>query len=166
MAMRDLISRNRSSTPALRTGELQPFFALHREMNRLFDDLWRDVGGVGIGRPDYGFGSAASWPNVDVAETDKEIKVQAELPGLEEKDVELLLNDGVLTIRGEKKSEIEDKERQLSERFYGRFERQIPLDAEVQQDKVVASFAKGVLTVTLPKAPTAQTQAKRIPINK
>jgi HSP20 family protein len=105
-----------------------------------------------------------SWPSVEVNETDKEVKVVAELPGLEEKDVAVELANGVLTISGEKKSETEDKERRFSERFYGRFERHIPID-DVDQDKVAASFNKGVLTVTLPKSPTAQQKEKRIPVN-
>jgi HSP20 family protein len=90
--------------------------------------------------------------------------VIAELPGLEQKDVEVELANDVLTISGEKKSETEDKERLFSERYYGRFERRIPVD-DVDQDKVAASFNNGVLTVTLPKSPTAQQKVKRIAIN-
>jgi HSP20 family protein len=92
----------------------------------------------------------AGWPQVEVVESDKDIRVSAELPGLGDKDVEVLMHDGVLTIRGEKKSEIEDKERAFSERYYGRFERRIPLSREIEEDKVDASFRNGVLTVTLP----------------
>ena len=90
--------------------------------------------------------------------------VTAELPGMEEKDVDLLLEDGVLTLKGEKRAETEDKDRQFSERYYGRFERRSPLDAEVQADKVEARFKNGVLTVTLPKDPEAQPKARRIAI--
>ena len=79
------------------------------------------------------------WPSVEVNETDNEVKVVAELPGLQEKDVNVELRDGLLTISGEKKSETEDKERRFSERYYGRFERSIPID-DVDQDKVGASF--------------------------
>ena len=104
------------------------------------------------------------WPSVEFNETDKEVKVIAELPGIEQKDVEVEIADGVLTISGEKKSETEDKERRFSERYYGRFERRIPVD-DVEQDKVAASFKNGILTVTLPKSPTAQRKVKRIAIN-
>jgi HSP20 family protein len=104
------------------------------------------------------------WPSVEVSETEKEVKVIAELPGLEEKDVNVELRDGMLTISGEKKSETEDKERRFSERYYGRFERSVPVD-DVDQDNVGASFKNGVLTVTLPKLPTAQQKVKRIAIN-
>jgi HSP20 family protein len=106
-----------------------------------------------------------AWPSVEVTETDKDMRVAAELPGLEGKDVEVLMEDGALTIRGEKKSEVDDKERQFSERYYGRFERRIPLGFEVEAEKVGADFKNGVLTVTLPKSAKAQAAAKRIAIN-
>jgi len=99
-----------------------------------------------------------------VSETDKDIKVAAELPGLDEKDVEVELANGTLAIRGEKRTETEDKERRFSERFYGHFERRIPVD-DVEQDKVSASFKNGVLSITLPKSKTAQQKVKRIAIN-
>jgi len=162
MNMRSLIpwGRNGNQTPNLFADEqTSPFLALHREVNRLFDDAFR-----GFDTPAL-FGRLPSWPHLEISETEKELHVAAELPGLEEKDVEVLLADGVLTIRGEKKSETEDKERQFSERFYGRFERQIPLGAEVEADKVEASFKNGVLSVTLPKSEAAETKAKRIALN-
>lgn len=84
------------------------------------------------------------WPSVEVSETGKEVKVIAELPGLQEKDVLVELKDGLLTVSGEKKSETEDKERRFSERYYGRFERSIPID-DVDQDKVGASFRMAFL---------------------
>lgn len=86
------------------------------------------------------------------------------MPGLEQKDIEVELANGVLAIRGEKKTETEDNDRLFSERTYGRFERRIPVD-EVERDKVNASFKNGVLTVTLPKSPSAQEKARRIAIN-
>jgi len=102
---------------------------------------------------------------VEMAETNKEIRVTAELPGLEETDVEVTLDDGVLVLRGEKRSESEDKDRQFSERFYGQFERRIPVGTEVEQDKVEARFKNGVLTITMPKTERAQGKTKRIAIN-
>jgi len=91
--------------------------------------------------------------------------VTAELPGLEEKDVEIQVDDDVLTISGEKRSEIDDKDRRYSERYYGRFERRIALPAEVDEDRANASFRNGVLTVTLPKTERARQNVKRIPIS-
>ena len=104
------------------------------------------------------------WPNIEVSETDKDVKVVAELPGLEEKDVEIELADGLRSIKGEKKTEIQDKDRLFSERYYGRFERRIPVD-DVDEEKVSAAFKNGVLTLTMPKAPQAQSKVKRIAIN-
>ena len=163
MSMRDLIPWGRSpqTTPSRYREEGDPFMTLHREMNRLFDDVFRsfDVAPLGMGR-------MSAWPSVEVAETDKDIRIAAELPGMDEKDVEVLMGDGVLTIRGEKKSEVEDKERSFTERSYGRFERRIPLAWDVEEDKIEASFKNGVLTVTMPKSAQSTQHVKRIAINK
>ena len=168
MNVRDLIpwSRAENKTPAL-YHDTDPFMTLHREVNRLFDDVFRSFDQFGMGR----FPSLAAsrgnwgWPNVEVSESEKEIRVTAELPGLDEKDVEVTLDDDVLILRGEKRSESEDKDRQFSERFYGHFERRIPLGTEVQEDKVEARFKNGVLTITMPKTERAQSKTKRIAIN-
>ncbi|WP_407150544.1 Hsp20/alpha crystallin family protein [Bradyrhizobium sp. ORS 86] len=162
MAMTDLIPWGRGrNVPAQRGGDVNPFLALHREMNRLFDDVFR-----GFDHAPFGefLERSMGWPNIEVSETDKDIKVAADLPGLEEKDVEVELANGLLSIKGEKKTETEDKDRRFSERYYGRFERRIPID-NVDQDKVSAAFKNGVLTVTMPKLPEAQSKVKRIAIN-
>jgi HSP20 family protein len=168
MSVRDLIPWGRNNGNQLpsvyREDDRDPFLSLHREVNRLFDDVFRGFDGrlPALGRFSLGGGG---WPSVEVSDGEKEIRVTAEVPGLEEKDVEVLLEDGVLSLKGEKRSETEDKDRQFSERFYGRFERRIPLGYEVEEDKVSADFKNGVLTVTLPKTEKAQTKAKRIAIN-
>ena len=105
-----------------------------------------------------------TWPRVEFSENDKEIQVTAEVPGLEEQDIEVVLVDGILTLRGEKKSETEDKDRQFSERYYGRFEPRIGLGRAVDENKVAAAFKNGLLTITLPKTEKAQAKAKRIAI--
>jgi HSP20 family protein len=160
MAVRDLIPRARARMPVLRSESTNPFAAFHEEMNRLFDDFWREFDGVGTSlMPSSGF------PRVEVIETERDVKIEAELPGLEEKDIDVTLHNGVLTIRGERQSETEDKHRRVSERYYGQFERRIALPAEVEADKVTASFQKGVLTVTLPKTARELQDVKRIRIN-
>ena len=159
MSVRDLIPRMRSRLPVVSRESANPLMAFHQEMNRLFDDFWRDFDGN-----DSSLTRSFGFPHVEVSETDRELKVEAELPGMDEKDLEVLLDNGVLTLRGEKKSETEDKNRRVSERYYGRFERQIPLPVEVQEDKVNASFKKGVLTVTLVKSDEAARRIKKIPI--
>jgi HSP20 family protein len=163
MNVRDLVpwSRgDRDRSPATRSESLNPVMNWHREMNRLFDDVFR-----GFEDSSRLFGGRGGWPSLDVEETDKEYRVTAELPGLEERDVEVLLQDGLLTIRGEKKTESENRNRTYSERFYGRFERQISLDRDVDGNAVSASFKNGVLTVTVPKSAQAVERTKRIPIN-
>lgn len=164
MAMKDLIPWNNRSREITtqRDNDIHPFLALHREMNRMFDDVFRgfDMAPFGGFRAGEGLG----WPNIDVAETENEIRVTAELPGLEEKDVRLEIANGTLLISGEKKSATEDKDRRFSERYYGRFERRIPLD-DVEEDKASASFKNGVLTVTAPKSREAKANVRRIAIN-
>jgi HSP20 family protein len=164
MNMRDLIpwGRSQQTTPSRFRDEGDPFMTLHREMNRLFDDVFRGFDMAPFG----GMSRMASWPHVEVVDNDKDVRISAELPGLEDKDVEVLMGDGILTIRGEKKSEIEDKERAFSERTYGRFERRIPLAWEVEEDKIEASFKNGVLTVTLPKSAESRSEVKRIAVNR
>jgi HSP20 family protein len=164
MAMRDLVPWSRGGSVPARRSEDNPFMTLHREMNRLFDDVFRGFDLAPFGSERVFDRLTRDWPSLEVSETDKEIKVSAELPGLEDKDVKVELANGVLAISGEKKTETEDKDRLFSERYYGRFERRIPVE-DVEEDKISASFKNGVLTVTLPKAPQAQSKVKRIAVN-
>ncbi len=164
MALKDLIPWNRQETRLpVRAGDAgdHPLFSLHREVNRLFDDVFR-----GFGLPAFnGTLRGLDWPHVEFSETDKEVRVTAELPGLDEKDVEISIDDNVLAIRGEKKSETSDSERGYSERSYGRFERHIALPRGVEQDKGNARFKNGVLTITLPKSAASIESRRTIPIN-
>jgi HSP20 family protein len=164
MTMRDLIPWNRNRDVSVRRGEeASPFVTLHREMNRLFDDVLRGFDLAPFGSDRF-VDRTISWPNIEVGETDKEVKVTAELPGLDDKDVQVELANGVLSIKGEKKTEIEDKDRLFSERYYGHFERRIPVE-DVDEDKVSAAFKNGVLTVTMPKVAQARSKVKHIAIN-
>ena len=136
----------------------QPFLSLQREIDRLFEDFTR-------GFPSFSAGNGGKlMPSTDVTETDKEIEITAELPGLEEKDVQINLSDNLLTIRGEKNAEKEEKDKnyRLVERSYGSFERSIALPEGVKSEGIKATIAKGVLTVKVPKP--AQTQAKKIEV--
>src|SRR6266446_9209186 len=145
MAFRDLIPwNNQGRNIVQQSAYVHPFLALHREMNRMFDDVFRgfDLAPFGSIRAFDGIG----WPQIDIDETDKEVRITAELPGLDEKDVSLEIANGVLSISGEKKTESEDKARRFSERYYGRFERRIPLQ-HIEEDKASAAFRNGVLTV-------------------
>ena len=163
MNVRDLVPRPRANDrdrnlPAAQEASASPLFTLHREMNRLFDDVFRSFETPSL------WGSRAAWPQLEVQDADSEYRVTAELPGLEEKDVEVLFEDGVLILRGEKRAEIEDRSRAFSKRVYGRFERRLAL-GDIDEDRIQARFRNGVLTVTAPRSEQSQSRVKRIPIN-
>jgi len=162
MSVTDLIPRKRNRdiaiarSPALAAESRDPFINLHREVNRLFDSMWSSFNFTG------NF-TSPSWPDIDLIEGSGEYTLTAELPGVEDKDIEILIADGRLTLRGEKKCEYHEGQRQLGERYYGRFERRMPLPEGIDEDKVKASYRNGVLTVTLPKSLEAQV-VRRIPL--
>jgi HSP20 family protein len=149
---------NRNSSPA------NLFFSLQQEIDRLLDDF-----GHGFPRLGSFAGTSPSQasdlvPRMDILETDGAIELSAELPGMQEKDVEVTLSDNVLTIRGEKKNEKDEtkKDYRLIERPYGSFARRLELPAGIDATKIEARFSNGVLTVTVPKA--APTIAKKIEV--
>jgi len=134
-----------------------PFSALQQEIDRLFEGFSRGFAGF----PSLpSFPSRELWPSMDVSETDKEIEITTELPGLEEKDIQLNVSDNVLTVRGEKKNEREEtkKDYHLVERSYGSFTRSVQLPDGVNADGIKAVMSKGVLKVTVPKPAPAQTK--------
>ena len=143
-----------------------PLSLLHSEVDRLFDDFMSDFGPwrSRLTRPF----DTEQMPSVDVSESDKEVEVKADLPGMDEKDIEVSLSNGVLTIKGERKAEKEDKDEKKSfhriERSYGLYRRSISLPCEIDENKVKASFSKGVLTVTMPKTAEAKSKVKKIAI--
>jgi HSP20 family protein len=149
MNLRSLIPIGRGRDVARRTST-DPFTALQREIDRLFDDFGRGWSAFG--------GTAELTPSIDVTETDKEIEITAELPGLQEKDVQVQVADDILTIKGEKKAEKEEKDKnyRMFERSYGSFSRTLELPAGVDPDKIQASISNGVLKVTVPKPAPAQ----------
>ena len=158
MNVTDLIpwSRNR---PSMMVRDFQdPFQVLHRDMNRLLDDFWSGFDGLPARR-----GAFSSWPAVEIDDHGDELRVTVELAGLEQKDVESFLDGDTLVIKGEKRQEREDA--LINERFYGRFERRIPLPVEIQADSVQAHFEKGLLTITLPKSAEAEKKIKHIDIH-
>lgn len=132
--------------------DFHPLTSLQREVERLFEDFGRGFPGFAHARE--------LMPAMDVVETDKAIEISAELPGLEEKDVQIDVADNVLTIRGEKKAEKEEKDKnyRLIERSYGAFSRTLELPAGVKADEIKAIIAKGVLKVVVPRPAPAQTK--------
>lgn len=148
---------------ALFGGGPDPLFSLHREMNRLFDEV------MGGGLPMPGERGTRQILNaqVNVSEGENEIRVEAELPGVSEQDVDVSLDDDVLTIRGEKKFERKDDKENYHfvERSYGTFQRSLRLPFAVDPEQVRASFENGVLTVTLPKSARAE-RTRRIQVGR
>lgn len=139
---------------------------LQRRMNRMFDDFFGDFGGGLYPLRALSRSADEFAPRMDVSETDKEITITAEMAGIDEPDVDVTLQDDVLRIHGEKKIERDEKNERfcLTERSCGTFSRSIVLPTEVQQDKIDASFKKGVLTIRLPKVPVEESKAKKIEI--
>jgi HSP20 family protein len=143
------------------------------EMDRLFD---RFAGGWGMpslrrmwdDEPTVRYESAFSIPSpaVDISEDDAAYKVTAELPGMNEKDIEVAVSGDTLTLKGEKRQEKEQKDKSfyLSERSYGSFQRSFCVPDGVDRDKIAADFSKGVLTVTMPKTAKAVEQQKKIEV--
>jgi HSP20 family protein len=174
-AVTKLPIRTEGQKPEPSAGEWRPLANLRREIDRLFDDFGWGVARRPAGRTlfdvepfwrgELSFGRA---PAVDIAEKDKEYEITAELPGLDESNVEVKFADGLLTIKGEKREEKEEKKKDfyLSERRFGSFQRSFQVPEGVDADKIVASFKDGVLTVTLPKSPDAQKKEKKIAIKK
>lgn len=162
MSIRNLISRpfSRESVP-VRKEEDNPFLMLQREMNSLFENFFRDFESL----PFYQ-GTGAFSPKVDVIETEKDIKINAELPGMDEKDIDVSIHKDAVTIKGEKKLEKEDKGKDYyrMERSYGAFTRTIPLHVDVNTDKAEAKFSKGLLTIIIPKTEKAIKEVKKITI--
>lgn len=157
MNLKSLIPVGRDRGVARRES-MNPFTALQREIDHLFNDftqVW----------PAFGSSNVADLtPSMDVVETDKEIEITAELPGLKEKDVQVNIADNVLTIRGEKKSEKEEKDKnyRLYERSYGSFSRTLELPAGIDPDAIKATLSNGVLKVTVQKA--APSQVKKVEV--
>jgi HSP20 family protein len=161
---------SRPKTPAPQAS--RPLESLRREVDRLFEDFgssfWRaplrstlDV--EPFWRRDW---SLATTPAVDIVEKDNAFEITADLPGMDEKNIEVNVTNGTLTIKGEKKDEKEEKKKDyfLQERYVGSFQRSFRVPDGVDADKIDARFTKGVLTVTLPKTAEAQKPVKKIAI--
>jgi HSP20 family protein len=152
-----------------------PLAVLRNEMDRLFDSFWRMTGAGGVlprlepePQPLWRFESSfgLTVPNIDLVEREKEFLIKAELPGMDASNVELAVSGDVLTIKGEKKDEREEKGENfhLSERRFGSFRRSLQLHPGIDPARIEASFDKGVLTVTLPKSAQAAAQQRKIAI--
>jgi len=156
MALPELLRPSRALRRREREGFVRPF----DEMRRMMENLWM-APFEELGRWGDGF-----IPKVDIKDEDKEIIVSAELPGMDQKDIDVTVTNDSIRISGEKKHEREEEEKDFyrHERFCGSFDRVIDLPAEVEEDKAEAEFSKGVLTIRLPKSEEAQAKHKKIKI--
>ena len=154
-----------AGTPAPRYRD--PFSEMRSEMDRVFDAF--------LGRRPLGLSTlpqAATQvslaPDIDIRENEKEVVLEAELPGIDEKDVTVAVKDGVLSLKGEKKYERDEKKDtyHLTERSYGSFERMFQLPEGIDEDNIKASFEKGVLRISAPKRPGTNPVEKKIAIQK
>lgn len=161
MDLNDLVPFRHRRREAPGSGALSPFERMHEEMDRIFDDFLPQItGGQEAGH------RAGVLASVDLSETDDALELTADLPGMEEKDIDITLREGALMIRGERNHESEEKKKNYyrTERAYGAFTRTIPLPCQVDDDRVEAKFRKGVLTVHLPKSQSAKEQQRKIAI--
>lgn len=160
-------NRGGQQTPArIEPYSSDPFFRLQHEMNRLFDDAFSGFGFPSVFRGEL---NDARTPRIDVHEADHAVEIEAELPGVEEKDLDVQVSDNLLTIRGEKKFERKDEKEgqyKVMERSYGSFSRSMTLPFSVDPSAVEATFRNGVLKLTLPKPAEARSEARRITIKR
>jgi HSP20 family protein len=166
MRVTDLIpwKHGRGSQPAPRT-EQDPVTMLQQDVNRAVGDFLRMFNTPFAGWPGA-LAASQTGMQVDVSETDKEVKIAAELPGIDEKDIDVRVTDDMVAIRGEKKADREAKDRGyvLRERSFGVVERAVPLPDGVDANAAKATFKSGVVTITIPKTKRAQSEAKRISV--
>lgn len=166
------MARNQQQPVPYRGGDLprgyDSFTSLHREIDRLFDDVSRSFGFPSIsGRSQGGQqGEMMMQPDIDVSENEKEFKICADLPGVSEEDVDVRMDDHVLTIKAERRQERnEEKENyHLIERSHGMFQRSLGLPSNIQADQVHAQFKDGVLEICIPKSQEAEQRSRRIQI--
>jgi HSP20 family protein len=169
MATKSLIPFLGARTASLSRSPRDPLQAFRSEMDRLFEDFF-----TGFGTSDLalmrsgGMPAAVVAPQIDVSETDNDIQIKADVPGLDENDIEIFVVDDVLTMRGEKKAEREEKQRgwRLVERSGGAFSRVLRLPFAVDAAQVDASFKNGVLTITIPKPKETQDKRHKITVKK
>ncbi len=165
--------KDAAKTPARSGGH--PFESIRREFDRLFEDLDRNAWlapfslfGGSVSKPTNGEPAWMATPVVDVVERDDAYEITAEMPGMDEKNIEVSLANGGISIRGEKREDTTDEsaDHYVRERRFGSFERSFALPDDVNADSIKANYANGVLRVTLPKNPNAQPAKRRIEVKK
>lgn len=153
-----LFGNDKADTPA--------FHSLHKEIDRVFDEFKGLVPRFESGRLTDFNGQIV--PRLDVSETDKAVEITAELPGVGEDDIDISVSSNILTLKGEKSAQKEEKEKDFHvvERSYGKFARTIPLSFDINPDDVDAKFADGVLAITVTKPPEIASKTRKIAISR
>lgn len=166
MSFTDLMPWSKKQTAEVKPeAQEHPIASFHRDINKVFDNFFSDFSFPSLRNTEELWNTSFS-PKVNVSENEKEINVEAELPGMEEKDVNVTLNNNSLVIKGERKSKKEDKSDNyhLVESSYGSFCRTIPIPEGIDRDKIEAVYKNGVMKVTIPKTEEAKKKVKKIPI--
>ncbi len=160
---KNLPIRREDSSPV----ESSAFFPLQRDVNRVFDDFFRTFE-TGLLSPFGEISESMFHPRLEVKENPDDLRISVELPGIDEKDIDLSITNDALTISGEKREEKEENTQGYyrMERTYGSFHRRVPIPCQIDKDKVEATFKKGVLNIVLPKTDEAKQQIKKISIKK
>ncbi|AQT67280.1 Spore protein SP21 [Anaerohalosphaera lusitana] len=166
MTLYELMPRRKRGGSQVASGQADPFYALQKRTNDLFRDFFSDFGFEPM--TEAGRWAKEFTPSINVSETDKAYKISAELPGMDENDIDVSIEGDSLLIKGEKKAEDQEEGENWfrSERSFGQFQRAIGLPVDVDEDKIEAEFKKGVLNVVLPKTEEARTKSKKISIKK
>lgn len=165
MALRDLIIRNLNGNKSSYINSISPQSFFDNDVDRLFDTLWNNFDVIPSrvlkGKPNVSFS-----PDINISEDDKSIEVKAELPGIDEKDINVTLDKGLLTIEGVKNNETTDKNKDFHrvECSYGKFSRTIRVSEEVEVENIKAGFKNGVLKVSLPKTQPSKSDVRKIEI--
>lgn len=169
--MKSLIpwKKHHANELAVGRGNETPWDSFHRYMDQQFQSFLSELGMSDWNGwvPENVFNDDPCWVGFDVSETEDEIEIRAELPGVDEKDLSIVLDEDMLIISGEKKSEKTSKKRNMrqSELRYGSFRRVVPLPAGIDRDKVNATFKKGVLSLTIPRTEASRAARKTIPVH-
>jgi len=167
MSIMDLVpwKREKPGLSPAKAEKTSPVYSIHREMNRLFDHAF---GGFPLSFPfgDTETGINDFSPSVDITENDDEVRITAEVPGMDEKSLDISLSRGVVSIKGEKRSEHKEKKNEYyrMERSYGSFHRAIPVPSEIDEEKATATCRDGILTIVLPKTARARREVERIAV--
>lgn len=159
-----VFNRHRDAPALHNDATADPFSAFHSEINRLFDDFFGEFSAPAFSGDNGGNGARPV--HIDFKDKGKSIELHAELPGVDEDDVEVELDDNLLTIRGEKKTEEDDEETGYSRRAWSSFQRSMSLPFDVDPDAIEASFKNGVLKLKLPKPPELENKSRRIEVRK